>query len=412
MQNTKLEWNETMNDTVKQIALQAMEQGGGILRLAPSWVPRAFCRPGRRLKLYPNEYYACGLDRGGIDERWIASTTSAANGPCAPEEEGQSRVVTNGGSAALLRDVIAELKEEAVGDLWPRHGGWPVFAKFFDNYDALAHHIHHRQAHALRVNQNTKPEMYFFPAQMNNYTGELPITFFGLNPEVTLQDVKARLEAFHKGDNDILSLSRAYKLELDTGWNVPPGLLHAPGSLCTYEPQFASDISCVFQSVLHRDRTVDASSLWMNCPDEEIGNYDYLLSLIDFEVNTDPDFHKKYFMRPKPVLPPAEMLAEGYLDEWICYKNAASSAKRLTVLPGRSVTLADGVPSGLICIQGHGRVGSLPVESPTLIHYDQWTNDEFFITQKAAADGFEVKNLSETEDLVLLRNFADHPALR
>lgn len=394
----------------KQIALQAMEQGKGILRLAPSWVPRAFCRPGRRLKLYPDEYYACGLARGGIDERWIASTTAAANGPDAPEDEGQSRVVTEGGGA-LLREVVAELGEEAVGGLWPKYGGWPVFAKFFDNYDALAHHIHHRPAHALRVSQNTKPEMYFFPAQMNNYTGDMPVTFFGLNPEVTREDVKARLEAFDRGDNGILALSRAYKLELDTGWDVPPGLLHAPGSLCTYEPQFASDISCVYQSVLHRDRTVDPSSLWMNCPPEEVGKYDYLLDLIDWPLNTDPDFHAQHFMRPQPARPREEMLAEGYLDEWICYQNGASSAKRLTVRPGRSMTLADGVPSGMICIQGRGKIGLLPVESPTLIHYGQLTDDEFFITAKAARDGILIKNLSQTEDLVLLRNFADHPDL-
>jgi hypothetical protein len=47
---------------------------------------------------------------------------------------------------------------------------------------------------------------------------------------------------FAKGDNGITNLSRAYKLALDTGFDVPPGILHAPGSLCTYEPQFASDV--------------------------------------------------------------------------------------------------------------------------------------------------------------------------
>lgn len=398
-----------MQNHAGAIALQAMEQGGGVLRLAPSWVPRKFCRPGRRLKLYPSEYYACGLERGGINERWIASTTSAANGPGAPEDEGQSRVITQDGKSALLRDVIEELKADAIGDLWPKYGGWPVFAKFFDNYDALAHHIHHRQEHALWVNQTSKPEMYFFPAQMNNYTGNMPVTFFGLNPEVTPEDVRLCLVDFTKGNNDILCLSRAYRLELDTGWNVPPGLLHAPGSLCTYEPQFASDISCVFQSVLHRDRTVDVSCLWMNCPPEEIGNIDYLLELLDWQLNTDPNFHKKNFMRPQPALPREQMLVQGYLDEWICYRNAASSAKRLTVLPGQSVQIKDGVPSGIICIQGHGKIGTLSVESPTLIHYGQCVNDEFFISATVAKAGIKIKNLSQTEDLVLLRNFADHP---
>ena len=52
---------------------------GGLLRLAPAWVPRSFLQPGLRLKLHPDDTYAYGADRGGIDERWFASTTEAAN---------------------------------------------------------------------------------------------------------------------------------------------------------------------------------------------------------------------------------------------------------------------------------------------------------------------------------------------
>ena len=50
----------------------------GVLRLAPTWVPRSFLTPGRRIKLNPKDIYAYGADRGGIDERWFASTTPAA----------------------------------------------------------------------------------------------------------------------------------------------------------------------------------------------------------------------------------------------------------------------------------------------------------------------------------------------
>ena len=32
---------------------KAFEQGEGILRLAPAWVPRSFCIPGKRIKLHP-----------------------------------------------------------------------------------------------------------------------------------------------------------------------------------------------------------------------------------------------------------------------------------------------------------------------------------------------------------------------
>jgi len=42
---------------------------GGLLRLAPAWVPRSFLQPGLRLKLHPDDTYAYGANRGGIDER-------------------------------------------------------------------------------------------------------------------------------------------------------------------------------------------------------------------------------------------------------------------------------------------------------------------------------------------------------
>jgi hypothetical protein len=35
---------------------RALEEGEGILRLAPCWVPRSFLMPGRRLKLDPYDY--------------------------------------------------------------------------------------------------------------------------------------------------------------------------------------------------------------------------------------------------------------------------------------------------------------------------------------------------------------------
>ncbi len=395
-------------ENTAQAARRAIEEGAGVLRMAPTWVPRSFCRPGRRLKLHPADYYACGLERGGIDERWLASTTKADNGPGTPGDEGLSWVATaDGTKALLLQDFIEIYKGEAVGeDIWKSHGGWPVFAKFFDNFDPLAHHLHHPPAQALRVSQNSKPEMYFYPAQMNNYTAELPITFLGLHPGVSRGELRRSLENFAKGDNGILTLSRGFQLELDTGWDVPPGLLHAPGSLCTYEPQLASDISGVFQSLLHRDRPTPPACLWMNCPPEELGNIEYLLDLLDWACNLDPQLHQNRFMRPRPV---RETEEQGYTDEWICYKNPVCSARRLTVKPGGRLCLRDAAACGVVCIQGHGRLGPWAIESPTLIRYGQPTSDEFFITQAAAQNGVEIENASPTEELVLLRNFAARP---
>ena len=83
------------------------EQTGGVLRLLPTWVPRAFCRPGRRIKLHPNDYYALGAERGGIDERWFASTTHADNGPLTPEDEGLSYVVSEDGTEKMTLKEMA-----------------------------------------------------------------------------------------------------------------------------------------------------------------------------------------------------------------------------------------------------------------------------------------------------------------
>ncbi len=390
------------------IAKKLLEEGKGIYRLAPTWVPRSFCRPGKRIKLHPDDYYILGLEKGGIDERWFASTTWAENGPGTPEDEGLSYVVSADGSERiLLRDAVAELQGEIIGDeLWNKYHKWPMFSKFFDNAGPLPHHIHHRDEHASRVGADGKPEMYFFPAQVNNHGGEFPFTFFGFNPETTKEEVKTSLENFVKGDNKLLDLSRAYKLTLDTGWDVPPGVLHAPGSLCTYEPQFASDVYAMYQSVLYGGQCVSEDLLWKNCPEEEKGNFDYLMDVIDWDANVDPDFHKNRFMAPKVIWE-----NDAACEEWICYKSKLASAKRLTVNPGQSVLVKDQAAYGIILLQGHGTMGPWNIETPTLIRYGELTHDEFFITEKAAKEGMWITNTSATEPIVMLKHFAENPEL-
>jgi hypothetical protein len=182
-----------------------LEEGKGILRLAPAWVPRSFCRPGKRIKLHPEDYYVLGLARGGIDERWFSSTTHAENGPNTPEDEGMSYIVSaDGNELVLLKEMIAELKRQIIGDdLWNKYQGWPIYSKLFDNLGPLPHHVHYDDKAAARVGQKGKHEMYFYPSQLNNHGGEFPYTFFGFNPGVTKEQVKETLMNFTKGDNQI-----------------------------------------------------------------------------------------------------------------------------------------------------------------------------------------------------------------
>ena len=383
-------------------------EGKGILRLAPTWVPRSFCIPGKRIKLHPDDYYVLGLERGGIDERWFASTTHADNGPATPEDEGLSYVVSaDGETRVLLKDMVEEMKGALIGEeLWSKYRRWPMFSKFFDNKGPLPHHIHHRDEHAARVGESGKPEMYFFPSQCNNHGGTFPFTFFGITPGTTKEQIKSCLENFTKGDNRLLDLSQAYKITLDTGWDVPPGVLHAPASLCTYEPQFASDVFAMYQSVLYGGECVSEELLWKNCPEEEKGNFDYLMEVIDWDKNVDPDFKKNRFMAPLVITSD-----EAHTEEWICYRCNVASAKRLTVYPGQTVTVRDEAAYGMILIQGHGRMGEWDIETPTLIRYGELTNDEFFVSYDAAVKGVTVTNTSGTEPLVMLKHFAENPEL-
>ena len=389
-------------------AQELLKEGNGILRLKPTWVPRSFCRPGKRIKLHPDDYYVRGLDKGGIDERWFASTTWAENGPDTPKDEGLSYIVSKDGKTeVLLKDAIEELKGEIIGDdLWNKYNGWPMFSKFFDNQGPLPHHIHHRDEHAKRVNAKGKPEMYFFPAQLNNHGGEFPFTFFGFKPETTKEQVKECLENFTKGDNELLDISQAYKITLDTGWDVPPGVLHAPASLCTYEPQFASDVYAMYQSVLYGGHCVPENLLWKNCPEEEIGNFDYLIDVIDWDANVDKDFAQKHFMKPVTIWEDT-----NGKEEWICYKCPVASAKRLTINPGETVIVKDEAAYGFILIEGYGKIDDWNISTPTLIHYGELTNDEFFVTEAAAKKGVAITNISSTEPLVMLKHFAENPEL-
>ncbi|MEK6249681.1 MAG: hypothetical protein N2C12_15975, partial [Planctomycetales bacterium] len=76
----------TSKDNVAKLLSSALDAGDGLLRLTPTWVPRSFLHPGKRIKLAPGDWYAYGAYRGGIDERWFGSTTEAANDNREPDE--------------------------------------------------------------------------------------------------------------------------------------------------------------------------------------------------------------------------------------------------------------------------------------------------------------------------------------
>ncbi len=395
-----------MNDQEKQGLLsQALDQGKGIVRLLPTWVPRSFCVPGRRLRLHPKDLYALGAHRGGIDERWFSSTVRADNGPGTPDDEGLSYIAVDGKRVTLL-DAIGLMGETFIGkEAMDTYGGWVMYSKFFDNMYPLPHHLHQSDEKAAAVGKLGKPEAYYYPAQYNFANDTFPYTFFGFEAGTTKDQVLDCLKRWNEGDNGILRLSKAYRLTPGTGWDVPPGILHAPGTLCTYEPQRASDVFSMWQSLIADYQLVDWSMVVKDVPPDKHHDFDYLMSLLDWEANVDPFFGKTHFTAPTYATPQEAKHDIGYSEKWIVYGSEFYSAKELEVLPGRSVIVRDPAAYGCITMQGYGRFGAHPISAPSLIRFGEATEDEFFVTAATAKEGVSITNLSSTEPLVILKHF-------
>lgn len=383
------------------------DKGGGIFRLTPIFVPRRFSKAGRRLRLHPDDYYALGTQRGSIKERWFSSVIPAMNGPLAPPDEGLSYV--DSGDAAIrfsLRDSVEELGAALIGQtLQDRYGTWPMYSKFFDYLAPLFFHLHLNDEAAARVGRIGKPEAYYFPPQLNNHPGEFPATYFGFDPTVTRDEVRARLLDFEKRDTRITELSRAYRLELGTGWYTPPGVLHAPGSYLTYEPQWNSDVNSVYENVTSGE-VYPYEFLVENCPPDKMRDIEYILSLMDWEKNIDPDYRKHYFRPPVAC----QHSDDRHHEQWIVYGNAYVGAKELTVLPGQTVVVRDEAAYGCILVQGHGRFGRYDAETAIMLRYGQRSADEYFVSEAAAREGVAITNASQCEPLVILKHFGpNHP---
>ena len=391
-------------DNLGAILNRALDAGEGILRLTPNWVPRSFLHPGKRIKLAPTDWYALGAHRGGIDERWFASTTEAANDNRGPDE-GLSYAVFEG-QRFLLRDAVAEAGARLIGKtIFDKYGRWPVYSKFFDNMGPIPLHMHQQSEHAALTGQQGKPESYYFPPQLNAAENHFDYTFFGLEPGTTKADVRRCLENWNQGDNGILDLSKAYRLKPGSGWMVPAGVLHAPGSMCTFEPQWGSDVFGMYQSLVE-GREVPWALLVKDVPADK---------------HHDLDFHRRATRlgeERRSLLQAAHLRradrrrhrasGPGYTDRWIDYGHFNGeqlvTAKELTVEPGAKCVLRDPGASGWITVQGSGRIGKLALQTPVMIHFGEEPWDEVFITHEAAVRGVEIENTG-CEPLVGLRYF-------
>ncbi len=385
---------------------EVFERGNGILHLMPTWVPRGFNEPGKRLRLHPDDYFALGMDRGGICERWLGSLAKALNGPKTGENEGMSFVLEDADTKTtrLFRDYVDELGVDLIGDeLMEKYGTWPTFAKVYDYDKPLFHHLHLTEEQANRIGMHGKPESYYFPPQYNSgYLGRMPLTYFGFDPSTTKEQVMQRLRDYDIRDNRITELSRAYRIQIGTGWYTPAGVIHAPASLVTYEPQWNSDVNTIMENVTMGE--VNGHNLLTDCiPEEDKDNLEAIFNQIDWEESTRSDYKEVYFRPPK-----LRCETEEAVEKWVAYANEWIAAKEVTVMPGREYILKDAACYCALVVQGHGTFGKFECEAPELVRFEDITGDEFFVSETAATVGVIIRNTSSYQPLVVLQNFANN----
>ena len=316
---------------------EAVNAGTGVLRLEPSWVPRSFMMPGRRLKLHPDDLYAFGGHRGGINERWFSSTTNADNGPGTPPDEGLSYVHPADGKQFLLKDAVESRRRSAARRR--RHGAREAAGTCSASSSTTWGRFRTTCTRATSTPSSSATRASPRPTTSRRNTtrssNNFPYTFMGLEPGTTKDDVRRCLENWNEGDNGIIfhcpapiGSSRA-----PAGRSIP-GILHAPGSLVTYEPQVNSDVFAMFQSEVE-GRIVAWSLLIKDVLPEYHHDLDYIIGMLDWDANVNPEFGKSNkrhsrcrcvrSRKPKPraIANSGSPTARGYY-----------SAKELTVLPG------------------------------------------------------------------------------
>jgi len=384
-----------------------LEQNHGVIRSVPVWLPRNFLPAGRRLKMHPDDLYAYGLEAGAIAERWFTATGVG------DDETTMSHYYLGAGEESFaFPEAISLMGETLLGkECMDTYGTYVSFSKLYDYATALPLHIHPGEKYGSRVGMAKKPESYYFPVEYNQITRDHHYTYFGLNDGVTKEQFLECIRNYNKGDNQILNLSKAYQVKLGTGWFMPEGLLHAPASVVTYEPQCMSDSLVFYQNVIESKYTIsDKFALAMVPKDFEGDVAEYLLEMIDWEGNFG-DFRAKYYHEPIPVRDVKEMEEEGYYEEWVSYGSEDFAAKRLVVKPGRKVVIKDETSYGFIMMQGVGLINGLKFDTPSIIRFGQQTADEGFVIKSAANEGIVIENTSEFTDLVMLKNYnADNKA--
>ena len=298
-----------------------------------------FHAPGRRLRLHPDDLYALGAHRGGINERWFSSTTNADNGPGTPADEGLSYVRLANGKRFLLKEAV-----EAAGDLllgstvMNREGGWNLLCKFFDNMGPIPHHMHQTDAQAQAGRPQGQARGVLLPAAIQPARKQLPVHVHGSRAGDDERRRAALPGELEQGrQRHPLSVAR---LQAAAGHRL------ADRSRDPARAGVARHLRAAGRQRRLRHVPVDRRGPRDAREPADQGraadkheDLDFLVGMLDWDANVDDEFAKHNRVFPIPARPFAETEPQGFREQWVCYGTGWYSAKELTVFPKRAVTI-------------------------------------------------------------------------
>ena len=172
-------------DNVGRILDRALDAGDGLLRLTPTWVPRSFLHPGKRIKLHPARLVR--LRRPPRRHRRALVRQHDRSGQRRPRLARRAELLHLRRPAvpAARRRRRSRRAARSARRCSTKYKRWPVYSKFFDNMGPIPHHMHQGFEDAKLVGQEGKPESYYFPPQLNNVDNNFAYTFMGLEPGTT-----------------------------------------------------------------------------------------------------------------------------------------------------------------------------------------------------------------------------------
>ena len=282
------------------------------------------------------------------------------------------------GRAVLLRDAIDELKGAAHRRAHLEHvRAWPMYSKFFDNKGALPFHIHHRDEHAQPVGPAGQAGSLLLPGPVEQLRCRLSV--YLLRPRRRARRRRRCDSAWRISTRATTGSPTFGRLPARAGHGMGCARRHVARAGQPVHVRAAEGVRRFLDvPVPDRRRDRDRGFAVEGCPSGQ----DWRPGLPGRTGGLGRNARSGVRQNTALWSPSRSSPRRRWLPRVTARTGSAIaprnfSAKELTVLPGKTVTIRDGGAYGLIMLQGHGTMGPWDIEAPAMIRYGQLTPTSF-----------------------------------